>query len=151
ADRLAPIEVHAVVPQLAVRRERARDGRALGTGPARPVGVRLESVELGEHPEEQRDADGDRGRGDQQPDQALPAAAEGEPQAEAQHQSAPFATGTDEAAAAVRSTEETRPSRTMATRSAYAAVRASWVTITTVAPCSRASPVIRSMTFSPVS
>ena len=43
------------------------------------------------------------------------------------------------------------PSRTMATRSAYAAIRASWVTMTTVAPCSRASPVIRSITFSPVS
>ena len=45
----------------------------------------------------------------------------------------------------------TRPSRTIATRSAYAAIRASCVTRTTVAPCSRASPVIRSMTFSPVS
>ena len=39
----------------------------------------------------------------------------------------------------------------MTTRSAYAATRASWVTMTTVVPCSRASPVIRSITFSPVS
>ena len=41
---------------------------------------------LGEHAEQQRDTDGDRGRGDQQPDQGLPAAVQGEPQAEAEHQ-----------------------------------------------------------------
>jgi hypothetical protein len=38
-------------------------------------------VELGEHAEQQRDADGDRGRGDQQPEQALPAAVQGKLQA----------------------------------------------------------------------
>ena len=38
----------------------------------------------------------------------------------------------------------------MTTRSAYAATRASCVTSTTVVPASRASPVSRSMTFSPV-
>jgi hypothetical protein len=38
-------------------------------------------VELGEHAEQQRDADSDRGGGDQQPEQALTAAAQGKLQA----------------------------------------------------------------------
>ena len=42
-------------------------------------------MELGEHAEQQRDADGDRGRGDQQPEKALPAAAQGKLQAEPRH------------------------------------------------------------------
>ena len=86
ADRLPPVEVHAVVPQLAVRREGAGDRRALRAGPARLVGAGLVGVELGEHAEEQRDADGGRGRGYQQPDEGLPSAAEGESQAEPEHQ-----------------------------------------------------------------
>src|SRR6266487_392229 len=150
-DRLPLVEVHAVVPQLAVRRKRAGDSCALGAGPARLVGGGLEGVELGEHAEEQRDADGDRGRGDQQPDEGLAAAAEGELQAEAEHQFIPFAAVAGEAGTMGRSTEETMPSRTVATRSAYAAIRASWVTMTTVAPCWRARSVSRSITFSPVS
>ena len=47
--------------------------------------------------------------------------------------------------------ELTLPSRTMTSRSAYAATRASWVTSTTVVPCSRAAATSRSITCSPVS
>src|SRR6202041_13679 len=124
---------------------------ARGARPALLVGVGLVGMELGEHAEQQRHADGDGGRGDQQPDHGLAAAAQGELQAEADHQCTPLATADDEAVMVGRSMAETRPSRTIATRSAYAAIRASCLTSTTVAPCSRASPVVRSMTFSPVS
>ncbi len=45
----------------------------------------LEGVEVGEHGQHDRDADGNRDGGDEQPDERLPAAAQGELQAEAVH------------------------------------------------------------------
>src|SRR5215470_3229771 len=121
-------------------------------------------MELGEHAEQQRDADGDRSGGDRQPHEGLPAAAHRQPQAQAEHYLTAFAAelageeATDDSSACAPAalpdeprSAATRPSRTMTTRSAYAATRASWVMSTTVVPCSRASAVSRSITFSPVS
>src|SRR5215831_3264953 len=106
-------------------------------------------MELGEHAEQQRDADGDRSGGDRQPHEGLPAAAHRQPQAEAEHYLTAFAAelageeATDDSSACAPAALPDEP------RSA--ATRASWVMSTTVVPCSRASAVSRSITFSPVS
>src|SRR6202041_2085522 len=111
-------------PELAPGRQRGRDLLiAAGAGPARLVGLGLEGVELGQHAEQQRDPDRDRDGGHRQPDECLAPAAEGEPEAEPEHQVAAFAACFADVAVADSGprSSETSPSRTITTRSAYAA------------------------------
>jgi hypothetical protein len=86
-DGLPTVDVVAVVPQLGARSRCVAGGDRLAGGglPRRPVAGDPEGVEVGEHGQHDRYAGRDRGGGDQQADQRLPATAQREAQAKSVH------------------------------------------------------------------
>ncbi len=82
----------------------------------------MDRVGPGDRGEQHADPDRDRGGQHDETHDRLPATGDGESKTETDH-------GATASAGVV-----TRPSRTMTSRSAYAATRASWVTSTTVVP-----------------
>src|SRR5262252_2389736 len=134
------LTVKYVGGQLPPCRVRVRAGRrrccvASGFQPGEARVLRVDGVEAGERDQEQADADRHRRRDKHQPRGSLPAATQRQPNPETNHEAPTRGAG-----------DVTRPSRTMTSRSAYAATRGSCVTSTTVTPCSRAASVSRSMT-----
>ena len=84
----------------------------------------VKGVRTSQRDEEQRDAQRNRGGGNRESHHGFPPVRQTEAEAEPDHDT-------------MRSAEVTRPSRTMISRSAYAATRASWVTKMTVVPSER--------------
>ena len=106
--------------------------------PRATIGLGVQAVHSGQGAQQQTDAERHGNCGDGHTQQRFPSAAQGEAQPEPDHRVAD-------------AVEVTSPSRTTTSRSAYAATRASWVTMITVVPWSRAARVRRSMTSSPFS
>src|SRR5437763_4181347 len=124
------------------------DGRLVDAGarvllgrrkPGGPRRLSVNSVDARQRREEQRHADADRSGDGHQPDDRLSPAGECEAQAEPGHAGTRW------------SRPATLPSRTTISRCAYAATRASWVTMTTVVCCLRYAATSNSMTCSPLS
>src|SRR5437899_658552 len=113
-------------------------GARVEPGGAAVLGVA--GIHAGQGHQQQPDPEGHGSGRDGEPDRCLPPSVERQAQTETDHDS----TGSADI-------DVTLPSRTMTSRSAYAATLGSWVTRTTVVPCRRARATNRFMTCSPLS